>query len=630
MNTNHRPWALHFNITDSHISLHTALSQNSLNEDEYLKWAGQYYQLPLLQKDYFQSHLQNPIELWNKVKNKAPWSSSLVPIDEWKGTIYAGCLEPPSTPPQVSNIVYILTSSQCLNSLWKSFQESALKVKKAPQPENKRPLQKTDNTSTLKPSLAGTEELEKKPIPKNEVSTFKNQEPLPLKSPQTPQASDKPHTASQDLKTDDSQNNQSPLKLKKPPEKKTVPKNEVSTFKNQEPLALKSPQTPQASDKPHTASQDLKTDDSQNNQSSFKLKKPPEIKPRSHSIENKPINLEDHSFVIEQTTAIQNAQFVFSQGVRKILNIIAPPHKQKSPKKNKLFQKPLQPHTKQEKAKNVSKKETQKHQHPPNKTPSHSKDERTLQEKNKKTAFSGASSQSEKKPPLQKIDNTSTDKSFLSVTADSQPEEKPSVQKATATEPSPVITADSQPEKKLSLQKDNTSADKSSPAMTADSQPKEKISKTKSTAQEAQISPLRLELENTKKYVSSYILFIFKSKNFIPYKWSHNLKPNKKNSVPIKQPSLFRICYHSKQPYFGWVPAVVGNQEFFDTWSFESLPEQVVFIPFLNNNKSKVLGGYLGILDDTRSSLEFLNKVSKEVEPINQMYQDESFLKKIS
>ena len=170
-------------------------------------------------------------------------------------------------------------------------------------------------------------------------------------------------------------------------------------------------------------------------------------------------------------------------------------------------------------------------------------------------------------------------------------------------------------------QNTNPMIDNSNRPTPEQTQPPEKIKKR------TKPSSIRIELEQTKKYVNSYILFVFKDKHFIPWKWSFDLKPQKQISVSIKHPSLFRIAYHSQKPYFGYVPPVAGNHEFFDQWGLP-LPEQVVFAPFTNDNKKTILGGYLGLLNKDQSSLEFLKTLLTVVQPLNKFYQDDVSIKK--
>ena len=157
--------------------------------------------------------------------------------------------------------------------------------------------------------------------------------------------------------------------------------------------------------------------------------------------------------------------------------------------------------------------------------------------------------------------------------------------------------------------------------------PSEQTQPPKKINKKTELSQIRIKLEHTKKYAKSYILFVFKDKYFIPWKWSFDLKPKNKTFISIKYPSLFRIAYHSKKPYFGYVPPVAGNHDFFDQWNLP-LPEQLVFIPFINSNNNTLLGGYLGLLNKDQSSLEFLNTIVTAVQPLQKFYEEESPTKK--
>ena len=145
-----------------------------------------------------------------------------------------------------------------------------------------------------------------------------------------------------------------------------------------------------------------------------------------------------------------------------------------------------------------------------------------------------------------------------------------------------------------------------------------------------QLSLLRRPLEETKKYVNSYILFVFKKDLFIPYKWSHHLKSQKKVPGTIKKPSIFRIVYTSKQAYFGHIAPILANNAFFNQWGFETLPKHILLIPFLDAKKQTVLGGYLGISEIKSLPIKILNAVEQILEPLNSHYEDGSLLKKVS
>ena len=151
----------------------------------------------------------------------------------------------------------------------------------------------------------------------------------------------------------------------------------------------------------------------------------------------------------------------------------------------------------------------------------------------------------------------------------------------------------------------------------------------KQTASLDQLSPLRRALEDTKKYVNSYVLFVFKKDLFIPYKWNSNLTAPKKTPGTIQKPSIFRIVYMSKQPYFGHVAPVLANNSFFNQWGFEELPKNIMLIPFLDAQKN-VLGAYLGISKTRTLPVKCLYTVEQILQPINVYYEDGSLLKKVS
>ena len=145
-----------------------------------------------------------------------------------------------------------------------------------------------------------------------------------------------------------------------------------------------------------------------------------------------------------------------------------------------------------------------------------------------------------------------------------------------------------------------------------------------------QLSLLRRPLEETKKYINSYILFVFKKDLFIPYKWSSHLKAQKKAPGTIQKPSIFRIVYTSKQAYFGHIAPILANNSFFNQWGFETLPKHILLIPFLDAKKQTVLGGYLGISEIQSLPIKILNAVEQILQPLNSYYEDGSLLKKVS
>ena len=126
----------------------------------------------------------------------------------------------------------------------------------------------------------------------------------------------------------------------------------------------------------------------------------------------------------------------------------------------------------------------------------------------------------------------------------------------------------------------------------------------------------------------SYILFTMDKQKFVPYQWSPHLKPKNNKAISIEKPSLFQICHRTKQPYFGFVAPIITNNAFFSNWGFQKLPQHVTLIPFLNYSKDRVLGGFLGILEEKTLSLRLLEIFQKKAKPLAFFFQNPDLLKK--
>src|SRR4051812_3875800 len=90
----YREWLGRFPSEDHLLSW--GIETKRLDEQKYLKWAKAFYELPVLKEQFFDAPI--PSDLWSKYI-KEPWGPSLLPLSEWDGTLYIGCLEPP--PPEL-------------------------------------------------------------------------------------------------------------------------------------------------------------------------------------------------------------------------------------------------------------------------------------------------------------------------------------------------------------------------------------------------------------------------------------------------------------------------------------------------------------------------------------------------
>lgn len=127
-----------------------ALEKGRLKPQEYLFWAREHYQLPVLKDQFFKTHLNH--ELWSQIQSVANWSPHLLPLYQWDGIIYVGCVEPPKDVVWSFPVVYVLASARSLKTYWENLQSSA------PQPnitnESTSPKAPTKETSDTHDHLA--------------------------------------------------------------------------------------------------------------------------------------------------------------------------------------------------------------------------------------------------------------------------------------------------------------------------------------------------------------------------------------------------------------------------------------------------------------------------------------------
>ena len=67
------------------------MKNKKINPQEYHQWAFQHYKIPRLKVTFFQKNKINKdlLDRYTEV-----WPDHVVPIKEWKGTLYLACLEP--------------------------------------------------------------------------------------------------------------------------------------------------------------------------------------------------------------------------------------------------------------------------------------------------------------------------------------------------------------------------------------------------------------------------------------------------------------------------------------------------------------------------------------------------------
>ena len=102
------------------------LNQKIVNEEDYLIWAQTHYGLVILNNEYLQ--INNPdMALWSRWKNTYAWSNEFLPIGEWDGVLFIGCLEKPEDFNAPHPVCFALCSPLHLKN-WNKQYESEEKV----------------------------------------------------------------------------------------------------------------------------------------------------------------------------------------------------------------------------------------------------------------------------------------------------------------------------------------------------------------------------------------------------------------------------------------------------------------------------------------------------------------------
>lgn len=98
---------------------------------EYLAWARESYELPVLEDDFIQLHPPKK-ELFTKWHKTRAWSPEFLPVAEWDGCLIVACLEAPA--PDASSpvpLVFVLASPTLLQAVWNEYQDAPVPARDA-------------------------------------------------------------------------------------------------------------------------------------------------------------------------------------------------------------------------------------------------------------------------------------------------------------------------------------------------------------------------------------------------------------------------------------------------------------------------------------------------------------------
>lgn len=99
------------------------LRSKLLPAKDYLAWAKENFQIPVLSEPFFQTH-KPQIELYKKWQKIHKWSTECLPIAEWDGVLIIACLEPPENYQNTNPTVFVLTSHELLDQTWAIYKKS--------------------------------------------------------------------------------------------------------------------------------------------------------------------------------------------------------------------------------------------------------------------------------------------------------------------------------------------------------------------------------------------------------------------------------------------------------------------------------------------------------------------------
>jgi hypothetical protein len=96
------------------------LENGYVSTEQYMNWASQAYQLPVLRSEYFQKSFD--IQLLNE--NRDNWEPWCFPVDVWDDTTIVACVEPPPTKPE-GKVAFVLADPVALMNAWNRTQGEA-------------------------------------------------------------------------------------------------------------------------------------------------------------------------------------------------------------------------------------------------------------------------------------------------------------------------------------------------------------------------------------------------------------------------------------------------------------------------------------------------------------------------
>lgn len=107
-----------------------ALENGHLTTENYFNWARNFYGLAVASDGYFQEPKDR--QFWESIRSVANWSHQMLPLEQWDGVIFVGCVEPPLEVKWSFPVCYILCTPQNLRRRWQDYQVAELSFTSVP------------------------------------------------------------------------------------------------------------------------------------------------------------------------------------------------------------------------------------------------------------------------------------------------------------------------------------------------------------------------------------------------------------------------------------------------------------------------------------------------------------------
>ena len=155
------------------------LKNRVINEQDYVNWASDFYQIPAIKPEFFSMAVD--FTLVEKYANVFDWTPHCYPIYKWEDTLFVACLEPPKNGINLKSC-FVIAPFTPLESAWQKNQNSNVGI---PQPTESLPVVEMPKTEPAQEPIP-VEAAQPEPVV-DEQTTEKIVPPQELKQPEQPE-----------------------------------------------------------------------------------------------------------------------------------------------------------------------------------------------------------------------------------------------------------------------------------------------------------------------------------------------------------------------------------------------------------------------------------------------------------